>query len=221
MVFVQSVRATRITISPLRLAVLGDLDLKSEDQTLDVFGDGSVRFDKQLGELRKANSFSLAELDVLKPKGDDAKRQLPQALQAIKSAITKLKAADRWNRLDDEVQDGTSNSLISRVLKKLGGARQNLQEASQISSSNFAEEIDGDIEVLRTKAQVRPEDLVFERFGDSRNRLVPVAYNPVFAKGFRCMLATARHTISKLTHGGNATAAASSAVLLACPDPTL
>ena len=219
-VLIQSVAASRAAISPERPAVFTDLDLKSEDGTLELFGDGSVRFDKQLAELRKATSLKLLEIDGLKSKADDVKRQAPQALQAVKSAIEKLKAADRWNHLDDEVLAGLTDARIISTLNKLGGARQNLEEVSQFSSGKVSDELDIEIGDLRVRAVSRLESPVFEQ-GSNSFRFRTVNYNPVAAIGFRCRLATARVTISKLTHGGHATAAASSNVLVSCPNASL
>src|SRR5712691_5025893 len=71
---VQSASKSKATISPASPAGFPNLDLKSEDGTLDSFGDGSVKFDKRVAELRKASSFTLTDiLNGLKPKGDDVK----------------------------------------------------------------------------------------------------------------------------------------------------
>ena len=218
-VLVQSVSASRTSIFTVRPPVFTDLDLKSEERTLDAFGDGSVRYDQQLAELRRAASLRLLEIDGLKSQAEDLKRQAPQALEAVKSSIAKLKAADHWNKLDDEVLAGL-DARVSSVLKKLGGPRQNLQEVSEVSSSKVADELDTEIGVLRARAVSRLENPIFEDRADVL-QIRAVNYNPVAAKGFRCRLATARVTISKLTHGGHATAAASSNVLLACPNASL
>ncbi len=210
-----------IAVSAALAAVYTDPDLKSEDNALSLFGDGSVRYEKQLAENRKLTSLSLFQIDGLKSKGEGLNRQLPQAIQAIKSVIDKLKATEHWNRLDEEILDGTSNDIIA-VLKKLGGPKQNLLDASQISANSFADEINTDIQALRAKAVSQNGDQLFlSPSGNDFWRMIPANYSPVAAKGFRCRLAGARYTISKLTHGGKATPAAASAALLNCPDPTL
>jgi hypothetical protein len=219
MVLVQSVTTSTPATFAARPGGFTDVDLKSEDGTLELFGDGSIKYDKQLAEFRRAASLRLLEIDGLKSKAEDIKRQVPQALQAVKSAIAKLKAADHWNKLDDEVLAGL-DARVSGVLKKLGGPRQNLQEVSEFSSSKVADELDTEIGVLRARAVSRLENPIFDQRSDVF-RIRAVNYNPVAALGFRCRLATARLTISKLTHGGHATAAASSNVLLSCPDPSL
>ena len=215
-VFVQM--ATSIITA--RPAGFADLDLKSEDGTLELFGDGSVRYDKQLAELRKATSLKLLEIDGLKSKSEDIKRQVPQALQAVKSAIAKLKAADHWNHLDDEVLNGLTDARIIGTLNRLGGARQNLREVSEFSSNKVADELDAEIGDLRVRAVNRLDNPIFEQRADVF-QIRAVNYNPVAAIGFRCRLANARLTISKLTHGGKATSAAHANVLVSCPNASL
>ncbi len=58
MVLLTALSVTRTSNAPASAHSIPDLDLKSEDGALSLFGEGSVRFDKQLAEFRNASSLS-------------------------------------------------------------------------------------------------------------------------------------------------------------------
>src|SRR6266550_2526953 len=204
-----SVSASRATSSPARTNALPDVDIASELQTLDSFGDDLGKFEKKRGELAKRSSLTSTEFKLLSDDHGGLKRRLSQVPNAIRGIINKLKAAGKWERFDEDLLASSTDEKFKASLREFGGAKRLFEDAaSQLGSSSAKEEILGSLDDLKKK--VAADRSLEWRSQESGFRLVAAAYNPpepVFTRTAGCILATigygARMIAHPLTTPGN------------------
>jgi hypothetical protein len=129
------------------------VDLSAELNALNSYAKDLRAFDKKCGQLNKRDAFTAVDLDPLQRNADDLKGRLPSLQNVVREAIRKLKAAGRWDNLD-EVVAGITQSPSKELLRQESFKRFLEDSASQLA--NDSREIPNPIEVLRKrlKAQV-------------------------------------------------------------------
>jgi hypothetical protein len=202
---------TQATTSPSPLNTAPpELKLTSELRTLDSFLDDWLKVYTQHRVLSKKASLSRAEFDALKSSSDGIKNRCSDFQQAIRSIVKKLKEADRWNALDDEVLAKTNDDQKLRSeLRDGGGLKHLLDDASSQFCSQAEDEITGPVETLRPRLGAQVHDLFLDQgVQDYGLRMVRASYNPdppMFTKFARCVGATIRvavHLVATGTSGG-------------------
>lgn len=173
-----------------------DLNLSAEKQALESFGTDWSGYIEQDNKLGKKATLTSAELAALRSSGDGLKRRLSTVQQNLRSFISKLKAARRWDNFDQEVLAGTSDARLRSLLQEEGGAKR-IWEDLAANINNLGREIDTRAQNLSNK--VRAQSLT--NAAELQERAVRVAYQPVavFARSLRCRfniaIATVDHAI--------------------------
>src|ERR1043166_3477749 len=148
-----SVGASRATSSPVRANAAPDVNITSELQTLESFGDDLSRLDKKRGQLAKKSSVTNAEFTLLKRDHDALKQRLNQVPNAIRAIIGKLKSAGKWDTFDEDLLASTTDEKFKASLREFGGARRLFEDAaSQLGNSSAADEVLGSLADVQKKA---------------------------------------------------------------------
>jgi len=153
-------------------------------RVLDRFVDDWANVFKQQVVLNKKGAITSGEFDAFKSSSERLKNRCSEFQTAIRDFVQKLKDADRWNGLDDELLAKTNNQRLRSSFSDTGGPKRLLAEASSNFCGGAASEITGPIESLRRKLSAQVRDLSFDQ------GMVRVSYAPeppMFQKGFRCL----------------------------------
>lgn len=125
-----------------------EVDLSSEINVLNGYVRDLRAFDKKCGLLNKRSTFTAVDLEPLQRNADDLKGRVPSVQSALREAIRKLKAAGRWDGLD-EIVAGITSSPSKELLAQQSFKRFLEESASQLA--NDSREIPNPIEVLRKR----------------------------------------------------------------------
>src|SRR5215471_1360337 len=161
-----SVGASKATSSPGALSIhrgatdtLPEVNINSELQTLNSFGDDLSRLDKKRAGLIKRSSVSDTEFTSVKNDHDALRRRVSQLPNAIRSIIQKLKAAGRWDTFDAELLASTKDERFKASVAEFGGARRLFEDvASQLDRSDSADEILGSLDDVRKKVAAHAQE---------------------------------------------------------------
>ena len=175
-----SVGSSRATSSPAATNTLPEVNINSELQTLNSFGDDLSRLDKKRAGLIKRSSVSDTEFTSVKNDHDALRRRVSQLPNAIRSIIQKLKAAGRWDKFDAELLASTKDEKFKASVAEFGGARRLFEDvASQLDRSASEDEILGSLDDVRKKVAAHAQEQFFEpRLPAAEFRLVAASYNP-------------------------------------------
>ena len=175
-----SVGSSRATSSPAATNTLPEVNINSELQTLNSFGDDLSRLDKKRAGLIKRSSVSDTEFTSVKNDHDALRRRVSQLPNAIRSIIQKLKAAGRWDKFDADLLASTKDEKFKASVAEFGGARRLFEDvASQLDRSDSADEILGSLDDVRKKVAAHAQEQFFEpRLPAAEFRLVAASYNP-------------------------------------------
>jgi hypothetical protein len=210
-----SVGSSKATSSPEATNTLPEVNINSELQTLNSFGDDLSRLDKKRAGLIKRSSVSETEFTSVKNDHDALRRRVTQLPNAIRSIIQKLKAAGRWDKFDAELLASTKDEKFKASVAEFGGARRLFEDvASQLGSSDSADEILGSLDDVRKKVAAHGQEQFFEpRLPAAEFRLVAASYNPGEPMAKRnhahvalafgrlgCALATVRYGATQFVH---------------------
>jgi hypothetical protein len=176
-----------------------NVNLQAEARTVDAFCDDLERFDKDVVIARRKTSLSHEEFNKLRERAGDLKTRWSRVQQAVRSAITKLKAANCWQNFDDLIEprlfgDGSVRSFV----RANGGLKRGLEQLVLIEIDPWFLDLD---KSLRPKVatQVRGLGLDKEPFASEFSAL-RVGYEPPepkFGDGLLCAGATIRLSISR------------------------
>jgi hypothetical protein len=184
---------------------LPDVDIASELQTLDSFANDWGKFEKKRAELRKKSSLTSSEFQLLNDDHGALKRRLSQVPNAIRTIINKLKAAGKWDTLDEDLlAASTTDDKFKASLREFGGARKLFEDgASQLGGAAAATEILGSLDDVQKKVARQEPDGLQWRTQESELRLVAAAYHPVtplFARSAGCVFATIGRAAKMIVH---------------------
>ena len=181
----QSVTMSHATANPpVQRSTSAAVSFDNEVRVFDRFVDDWANIFKQQGVLSKKGVIKSAEFDAFKSSSEGLRNRCSEFQTAIRDFVQKLKDADRWNGLDDELLAKTNNQKLRSSFRDTGGPKRLLAEASSNFCSGAASEITGPIESLRRKLSAQVRDLSFDQ-GMVRVSYVPQP--PEFGKGFRCL----------------------------------
>jgi hypothetical protein len=173
-----------------------DADLRTESRTLESYLDDLAKLDKKGLELSKKATLTRVEFEAHQRTADDLKRRLSAVQNALRDAITKLKAAGQWENLDQLVLAKITNAKFQELARR--DSFKKTLETAAASLSNNASEIDSPLSVLRDKVRAQNFDAESE-ISTLASRAVRVASPPApaaFASRLRCSLAYLRAGIS-------------------------
>lgn len=175
-----NVGSSRATSSPAATNTLPEVNINSELQTLNSFGDDLVKLDKKRAGLIRRSSVSDTEFTSVKNDHDALRRRVSQLPNAIRSIIQKLKAAGRWDTFDADLLASTKDAKFKASVAEFGGARRLFEDvASQLGRSDSADEILGSLDDVRKKVAAHTQEQFFEpRLPAAEFRLVAASYNP-------------------------------------------
>lgn len=186
----QNVTMSQATASPsVQRSTSNVVNLDNEVRVLDRFVDDWANIFKQHGVLNKRAAITSGEFDAFKSSSEGLRNRCSEFQTAIRDLVQKLKDADRWNALDDELLAKTNNQKLISSFRETGGPKRLLAEASSSFCSGTTSEITGPVESLRRKLSAQVRDSSFDQ------GLVRVSYAPeppVFQKAFRCLGSIAR-----------------------------
>lgn len=175
-----SVGSSRATSSSAATNTLPELNIKSELQTLNSFGDDLSKLEKKRAGLIRRSSVSDTEFTSVKNDHDALRRRVSQLPNAIRSIIQKLKASGRWATFDADLLASTKDEKFKASVAEFGGARRLFEDvASQLGSPDSADEILGSLDDVRKKVAAHAQEQFFEpRLPAAEFRLVAASYNP-------------------------------------------
>lgn len=175
-----SVGSSRATSSPAATNTLPEVNINSELQTLNSFGDDLVKLDKKRAGLIRRNSVSDTEFTSVKNEHEALRRRVSQLPNAIRSIIQKLKTSGRWNTFDADLLASTKDQKFKASVAEFGGARRLFEDvALQLGSSDSADEILGSLDDVRKKVAAHAQEQFFEpRLPAAEFRLVAASYKP-------------------------------------------
>jgi hypothetical protein len=174
-----SVGSSRATSSSAATNTLPEVNINSELQTLNSFGDDLVKLDKKRAGLIRRSSVSDTELTSVKNDHDALRRRVSQLPNAIRSIIQKLKAAGRWDTFDADLLASTKDEKFKASVAEFGGARRLFEDvASQLGRSDSADEILGSLDDVRKKVAAHAQEQFKPRLPAAEFRLVAASYNP-------------------------------------------
>jgi len=173
-------------------------DLGSEIRVLDSYVDDLAAFDNKCALLEKKGSVIRTELDPIQGRADDLRRRVSAVESAIRSAITKLKAAGEWDRLDATILTRITDAKFQQFTRT-EGFRRTLEDAGTGLSPD-AGQINSRLDLLRSKIRARVQEPVSRpaEFAFA-TRATPVAYRAapaMTAVTFRCRVAAVRMGLS-------------------------
>ena len=205
MSLVQGVGANR---THARAATFDNPNLSSEARTVDSFNDDLVSYDKKRVELSKKSSLTNEEFNSLERNGNDLKRRVLELKDATESIVRKLKAAGRWDNLDEEILAKLTDAKDRAFVRDNGGLRRILESAGTDLNSQSGDEIVAPLNRLRSKVAQSNEDR-FERRQDVPWRMVAASYEPptysrpapLVLRSLRCIGATIRYGVGIIIHG--------------------
>jgi len=187
----------------------GEVNLSSEARTIDSFDDDLTAYNKKGFELSKKALLTSDEFGVLDRNGNDLKQRVSQVRAAVESIIGKLKAANRWNNLDEETLAKLTDTEDRAFIQKKGGLRRIFENAVTELNSQAADEIVTPLGHLRPKVGSRSSN----GSNELAWRMVAATYetrlaNPSTSTGrsARCIGATIRFSTRLIVTGnGSAT----------------
>ena len=202
-----SVGSSRATSSPAATNTLPEVNINSELQTLNSFGDDLARLDKKRAGLIRRSSVSDTEFTSVKNDHDALRRRVSQLPNAIRSIIQKLKASGRWDTFDADLLASTKDEKFKASVAEFGGARRLFEDvASQLGSSASADEILGSLDDVRKKVAAHAQEQFFEpRLPAAEFRFVAASYNPgepmaLYYGRLGCAFATVRYGATMFVH---------------------
>jgi hypothetical protein len=183
---ISSTNASRAT------GVTADLNISTEVRELEQFSDDLFTFSDQFVTLSKKTRLSQTELATARASGNGLKQRINAAQQHFRSIIAKLKAANRWDKLDAEANAIITSGQSRVILQRAGGAKK-LYEDLANNLGGLAQEIEGQVQKLSSRIQSQSS------FSESelRNRALRVAYQPapVVADSRRCNFAVGSYNL--------------------------
>jgi len=190
-----------------RAATFDSPNLSSEARTVDSFNDDLVSYDKKRVELSKRSSLTNEEFNALERNGNDLKRRVVELKDATESIVRKLKAAGRWDNLDEEILAKFTDAKDRAFVRDNGGLRHILESAGTDLNSQSGDEIVAPLSLLRSKVAQRNQDR-FDANPEAPWRTVAAGYQPpasnpsaLMARSVRCIGATIRYAVGMVVHG--------------------
>ena len=182
-----------------KTAAQSNANFAAEGRALESFGNDLSAYIEQDNNLRKKTTLTRADLAALRTSGEKVKGQLSVVQQNLRSLISKLKAANRWDNLNQEVLAGIKDTEFRRLLESEGGAKR-LWEDIAANLNQLGSEIDRD--ALNLGNKVKAQSLPNGR--ELQERAVRVAYQPppVFARPLKCRVQIAIATVDLAITGG-------------------
>jgi len=205
MSLVQGVGANR---TPSRATTFDRPNLSSEAQTVNSFNDDLSNFDKKRVELTKKSTLTNQEFSSLERTGNDLKQRVSQLRDAAVAIINKLKAAGRWETLDEGVLAKLTDAKERAFVRDNGGLRHLLENAVADLNSQSGDEIVAPLSQLRAKvAQSRANQ--FDGYQEVPSRMVAASYEPptyvppapLFRRSLRCIGASIRVGVDMVIRG--------------------
>jgi len=174
------------------------INLSSEKQTLESFGDSLGLLEKNVKDLGKKATITSQELNSARSSATNLKSRVSQAQQAFQSVVNKLRAAGKLDDPDSVLPQITSPRAQS-IIRENGGTKRILESlASQLNG--LSQEIDSLLQPLNSKVGADGG----ERFVEGRDlkaRAVRVAYNPApILRSARCLVRGGIYRINPSTH---------------------
>lgn len=204
--------AAILSVIPIRstrsAAPLDEPNLSNEERTVNSFTDDLSNFDTKRAELSKKPSLTNEEFSSLERTGNDLKRRVSQLKDATESIINKLKAAGRWNTLDEDVLARLTDAKDRATLRDNGGLRHILESAVTDLNGQSGDEIVAPLSQLRSKVAQSKDDR-FDWYQEVPSRMVAASYElptygqpaPLMIRSLRCIGATIRLAVSGVLHG--------------------
>lgn len=120
---IQSVTMSHATANPsVQRNTSTVVSLDNEVRVLDGFGDDWAKVFRQQGELSKKGSITRAEFDAFNSSSERLRNRCSEFQTAVRNIVQKLKDADRWNGLDDELLAKINDQKLKSIFSDTGGA---------------------------------------------------------------------------------------------------
>ena len=144
-----------------------DLNLRTETQVIESFFNDFVSYRKECAQLSKKQNLLSTQVDGVERKADALKSRLSAVQNAARAIVSKLKAANKWDTLNETVlanADPRHRSFFQNINFKA-----EIEEAAATLGGR-AKELSLPVEDLRRK--------VAASSGDTRSLMVAAAYSP-------------------------------------------
>ena len=132
---------------------IDDLNLTSERQVLESFINDFVAYNKECAQLSKKPNLVRTEVEGLERKSEALKQRLSLLQNASRSIVSKLKAAGKWDNLNETILANTSDGRQKSFLQGINFKAEIEEAANTIGTRG--KEIDVPIEKLRRRVASR------------------------------------------------------------------
>jgi len=185
----------RVSTAKARPAVV-EADLRNEQRIIATYLDDLFALDKEAGALGKRARLVSADLDPVERRSHDLKARLSEVQSAIREIVRKLKAANEWDDLDENIAARLTDARDKSFFQQ-NGLKKLLEDAANNLASHGSE-IDAPIEGLRKKLSSR----TLLPYADVQ--MVRASYEapvPFFGTGMKCLMANLQLGLTWRLHG--------------------
>lgn len=137
-------------------ATVDDLNLKTENTTMETYLKDYVTYSKECDQLSKKERLLRSEVDGVGRRAEDLKQRLSGVQNAVVEIIRKLKAAGEWNDVDTSLAARITNPNEKAFFQGKGFKR--FLEDSANNLSNQRNEVSAPLDNLRKKQTSRSND---------------------------------------------------------------
>ena len=175
-------------------------NLASETQVVDSFAADLITYQKDCATLNRKASVLINEVEPLQRKSDALKRRLFDVQNAIRSVVTKLKAANKWNDLDADLLAHATDPRARALLAQ--GSSKEILESASLTLSSGASDISALVDNLRRKVAAHVPPFTGNRAGFAVARVAYRTPDPAaFSFSLACTVAKVRFALIRRLGG--------------------
>lgn len=152
-----------------------DLNLRAETQVVESFLNDFIAYNKECAQLSKKPRLLRTEIEGVERKSQDLKQRLPNLQNAARSIMNKLKATNKWDKLNAVILANASDPQLRSFFQNINSKAE--IEAGAATIGNRGRDIDVPLENLRRKLALRSLS------ANENVLMVPAAYAPAVPMG--------------------------------------
>jgi hypothetical protein len=160
---------------------LATINLSSEARVLSAYTNRLVDFLKSTDELKKKPSITKTQAAAVNAEAEGLKRRVSEVIQAIRTAIRKLKEVGIWNQVDAIVYARLRDNRLRSIFERAGGPRAVLEKSvseiqdgaapffrDRLSELELKIQAQGAASFINRQASASSFNLVAVRYGSAR-----------------------------------------------------
>jgi hypothetical protein len=171
-----------------------DLNLRAETQVVESFFNDFVAYNKECAQLSKKANLLRTEVDGVERKAQGLQQRLSNVQNAARALITKLKAANRWDKLNEAILANASDPRHKAFFQNINFKAEIEEVAATFGSrgrdislpvDNLRRKVaalSGDAKVLMVRAALSPVPVANTSLGCAAGKLMIGAYHAAGSK---------------------------------------